>query len=267
MTNHWEAYHRHWALLGPPLRPPAEAVEAVGREAGCPGANVLLLGVTPELAGLGKTLRAVDSSPAMIAAVWPGDTETRHAAVGSWLDLPLDDASVDAVIGDGSLNSLGTEAERMGMMREVARVLRPGGRAAIRLFAAPEHRQDIAGITAEADAGRGGSFHAFKLRLAVALAGADPDCSVPVGRIRSTVEALHPDRAALARATGWKLEEIATINSYRNSDVIYSFATAARLVREAGSFFAEVRLAPSGSYHLADRCPILVMRRSRPNPA
>src|SRR5688572_18930152 len=58
MTNHWEAYHRHWALLGPPLRPPAEAVEAVWREAGCLGANVLLLGVTPELAGLGKTLRA-----------------------------------------------------------------------------------------------------------------------------------------------------------------------------------------------------------------
>jgi len=149
-------------------------------------------------------------------------------------------------------------------MREVARVLKPGGRAAIRLFAAPEIREAIAGIAADAG---GGSFHAFKLRVAVSLAGPDPDCSVSVGRIRAAIEALHPDREALARATGWKLEEIATMDAYRNSDVIYSFATAARLVREAGSFFGEVRLAPSGSYHMADRCPVLVMRQARRHTA
>jgi SAM-dependent methyltransferase len=187
--------------------------------------------------------------------------------VGSWLELPLDDASVDAVIGDGSLNSLGTEADRLDLMREAARVLRPGGRAAIRLFAAPELREGLEEIAADAGAGRSGSFHAFKLRLAMALAGPDPDCAVPVSDIRSAVEKLHPDREALAGTSGWKLEEIATIDSYRNSDVTYSFATAARLAGEAGKFFAEVGLAPSGSYHMADRCPVLVMRQARLHPA
>ena len=124
MTNHWEHYHRHWNLLNAPLRPPAETVGIIEREAATADADVLLLGVTPELAGLGKTMRAVDSSPGMISALWKASMPSREAVVGSWFDLPLASRSVDAVIGDGSLNSLGTSAERSGLLREIVRVLR-----------------------------------------------------------------------------------------------------------------------------------------------
>src|SRR5688572_9791107 len=141
MTNHWEHYHRHWNLLNAPLRPPAETVGIIEREAATADADVLLLGVTPELAGLGKTMRAVDSSPGMISALWKASTPAREAVVGSWFDLPLASGSVDAVIGDGSLNSLGTSAERLLLLREMVRVLRPEGRAAIRVFASPGLRE------------------------------------------------------------------------------------------------------------------------------
>ena len=97
----------------------------------------------------------------------------------------------------------------------------------------------------------------------MALAGPEPDCGVAVGEIRRAIETLFPDRAAFSGATGWTQEEIATMDSYLNSDAVYSFATAARLAAEAGTVFAEVRLAPSGSYHLADRCPILVMEKDK----
>ena len=35
--------------------------------------RILLLGVTPELSVLGESLIAVDNSPQMIEAVWPGE--------------------------------------------------------------------------------------------------------------------------------------------------------------------------------------------------
>ncbi|RUX38967.1 methyltransferase type 11, partial [Mesorhizobium sp. M7A.F.Ca.CA.002.09.1.1] len=52
MTNHWDDYHRHWKLLEAPLRPTAETVAIFDRELDLGNADVLLLGVTPELAVL-----------------------------------------------------------------------------------------------------------------------------------------------------------------------------------------------------------------------
>ena len=263
MINHWDHYHRHWSLLEAPLRPTAETVDIFEREVSASNADVLLLGVTSELAGLGKTMRAVDSSPAMVSGLWKGTTPSRTAVVGSWLDLPLASRSVDAVVGDGSLTMLSNSADRLIMLREMARVLRPGGSAAIRIFATPDRREGIAAVRDDVRAGRIGNFHAFKWRIAMALAGPEPDYTIRVTEIRDTIEELFPDRLELSAATGWRLEEIGTIDVYLNSDTTYSFATAARLIDEARTIFEEVSLVPSGSYPLAERCPILVMRQMR----
>ena len=92
----------HWRLLGEPLRPPAEVVQAFERELGLADADAVMLGVTPELAYLGRTLLAVDSSEQMVLNIWPGDRAGRRAVVGDWVDLPVETASVDAILGDGS---------------------------------------------------------------------------------------------------------------------------------------------------------------------
>ncbi|RVC55031.1 methyltransferase type 11, partial [Mesorhizobium sp. M00.F.Ca.ET.038.03.1.1] len=115
MTEHWNAIRRHWQLLGSPLRPPPEVVEAYNRELDLARSHVVMFGVTPELAGLGARMTAVDESADMIAGIWPGDTERRKAVRGDWFDPPMSDASVDALIGDGCLTVIGGADARQAL--------------------------------------------------------------------------------------------------------------------------------------------------------
>jgi hypothetical protein len=261
-TNHWDAIRHHWDLLGPPLRPPAEAVEAYRRSLD-PFDDIVMLGVTPELTSIGRTLRAVDQSQNMISGIWPGDTDMRRAIVGDWLDMPMARDSVMAIIGDGCLSALASARERGRLFAEIARVLRPGGRALIRVFASSEEREDLAAVRAQAMAGAAGTFHALKWRIAMACAAEDPDHAVPVKKILCAFNRLFPDRAVLALVTGWSLPVIRTIDTYARSKTVYSFATVGKLTDEAAEHFGEVELVPSGRYALAERCPLLVLMRPR----
>ncbi|MBZ9719028.1 class I SAM-dependent methyltransferase [Mesorhizobium sp. AD1-1] len=263
MTNHWDDYHRHWKLLEAPLRPTAETVAIFDRELDLGNADVLLLGVTPELAVLGKSMLAVDQSAAMISGVWAGDDGSRRAIAGNWLNLPVDRASIDAVIGDGCLSAVASQAARCSLFGEVARVLKPGRRAAIRVFARPETADDLCGIEALVLAGGIENFHALKWRIAMACTTDDRDFTIKVATIRDAFGRLFPDREALAARTGWSMSSINTIDVYAGSDISYSFATLATLTNEAANWFGDVRVVPSGSYPLAERCPLLVLGSAR----
>lgn len=262
MTSHWNAIRQHWYLLGPPLRPPAEAVEAYRRSLGTCD-DIVMLGVTPELALLGRKLRAIDQTPEMIAGIWPGDSELRRAAVGEWLHLPMDCDSVTAVIGDGCLSALGSSRERRRLLFEVARVLKRGGRAVIRTFASPEGPEDLAVVRNRAMAGTAGTFHALKWRIVMAGAADNADRAIPVAMILEAFDQMFPDRNALASVTGWPLSVIGTIDVYAHSPVVYSFATVAMLIAEAAEQFDDVEVAPSGDYPFSEHCPLLVLKRPR----
>lgn len=263
MTNHWDNYHRHWMLLDAPLRPTPETVGIFEREFDLAGAEVLLLGVTPELAVLGRSMLAVDQSAAMISGVWAGDNASRRAVTANWLDLPVGSASADAVIGDGCLSAVASKMARNTLLGEIARVLKPSRRAAIRVFASPETTEDLPGIEAQGLAGGIGNFHALKWRIAMACTTGGCDYAINVRTIRDTFDGLFPDREALAARTGWSIASINTIDVYAGSDTSYSFATLAMLVDEARDWFGEVRVVPSGSYPLAERCPLLVLASPR----
>lgn len=264
MTNHWDNYHRHWKLLDAPLRPTAETVAIFDRELDLRNADVLLLGVTPELAILGRSMLAVDQSATMISGVWAGDNALRRAIAGNWLDLPVDRASIDAIIGDGCLSAVDSKADRNALFGEIARVLKPGMHAAIRVFARPETSDDLRSIEALVLAGGVENFHALKWRIAMACTTDDCDCAIKVRTIRDTFDSLFPNREALAARTGWSMVSINTIDVYAGSDISYSFATLAMLIDEASNWFGDVRVVPSGSYPLAERCPLLVFGATRP---
>lgn len=259
MTNHWDSYHRHWKLLDAPLRPTPETVGIFERELDLGNADVLLLGVTPELAVLGRSMLAIDQSAAMISGVWAGDNTSRRAMTGNWLDLPVEQKSFDAVIGDGCLSAVDTKAARGSLFGEIARVLKPGRHAAIRVFARPETGDDLRGIEALVLAGGIENFHALKWRIAMACTTGDCDSSVDVQAIRAAFDKLFPDREALAARTGWSMASINTIDVYAGSETRYSFATLAMLEDEARGWFDQVHVVPSGSYPLAERCPLLVL--------
>ncbi|WP_027143245.1 class I SAM-dependent methyltransferase [Mesorhizobium sp. WSM3626] len=263
MTNHWDNYYRHWKLLDAPLRPTPETVGIFDRELDLGNADVLLLGVTPELAILGRSMLAIDKSATMISGVWAGDSVSRRAMAGNWLDLPVERASFDAVVGDGCLSAVDSKVARGSLFGEIARVLKPGRHAAIRVFARPEAADDLCGIEALVLAGRVENFHALKWRIAMACTTDDCDNTVSVQAIRAAFDELFPDREALAARTGWSMASIDTIDVYAGSETRYSFATLAMLEDEAGAWFDQVRVVPSGSYPLAERCPLLVLGSAR----
>lgn len=86
--------------------------------------------LTRELASMGFSGIGVDASPAMIdistkAAESNGFSETWSYLVGDVENLPVPDASVDAVICSGVIDYLPSDDK---LISEAARVLKPGGR-------------------------------------------------------------------------------------------------------------------------------------------
>ncbi|MDG4895271.1 methyltransferase domain-containing protein [Mesorhizobium sp. WSM4976] len=260
MTEHWNAIRRHWQLLGSPLRPPLEVVQAYDRELELGRSHVVMLGVTPELAGLGAAMTSVDESADMIAGIWPGDTDTRKAVRGDWFDLPFPVASVDALIGDGCLSVMGSADLRRTLLASIARALKANGRAAIRLYTSPATGDQPQDVRALALSGGVSTFHELKWRVAMTATGGAPDYTIPVTGILEQFHRIFPDREELSTRTGWELPVIGTIDVYRNSSAAYSFAPAEALIVEAQMFFDDVRLASTGTYGLAERCPLLVLR-------
>lgn len=254
-------FHRRWPTLKPPLRPPASvALHIADLLAPCSD-PLLLLGVTPELADIGRAIVAMDWNAEMIALAWPGDTPTRHALLADWKAMPLADASVGGAMGDGVVSMLGWPHEQPALLAELWRVVRPGGRIVLRCFATPEHHPPAEAVLAEAMQGRLG-FHAFKQRFNMAVAREGADITVASARLHERFEALVPDRAMLSAATGWSLDEIAEIDAYRGSGYVHCYPGRAELTAlldrhwPAPSCFVE-----TSGYPLADHCPLLVLER------
>src|SRR5262245_61954580 len=181
-TDHWPAHARQWSKVDRPLRPGPEDVavgeaEAARWQRERPGARLraLLLGVTPELATLGwpegTALTAVDRSAEMIGYVWPAARVPAGARAlrGNWLRLPVEAGSADLCVGDGCFSALPRPDEYRTVAREIRRAIGAEGTCVMRVFAAPERRERISDVARDLFAGRIGSFHCFKWRLAMSL--------------------------------------------------------------------------------------------------
>jgi SAM-dependent methyltransferase len=262
-ASHWEQFHRRWARIKPPLRPNAEIVAAFRAAIAGHAERVLLLGVTRELADLGANLVAVDHSAGMIENVWPGDTVRRRAQHGDWLDLRFPMGHFTAIIGDGSLSTLPFPAGHRALYAQAEHLLPPGGRLVIRTFATPEDGDTVDAVADRVWAGRIANFHAFKWHLAMAIVSGSGEANIAVTTIRDVFNNVFADRKALATVTGWPLEDIDTIDVYDGSPDVYSFATLSQLRSAVPPAFARVYVEAVGSYPLAERCPFLVMERSR----
>jgi SAM-dependent methyltransferase len=258
LAHGWRHFADFHSRLRPPLRPAPSDVETF-RHCLAGADRLLLLGVTPELAVLGKDLTAVDNSPRMLAAVWPGDREGRRAIVADWTDLPFADGSFDAVIGDASLNAAAEQVDEV--VAEARRVVAPGGKVIFRLFCSPEVPETLESIRADLAAGWRGNLHALKWRIAMALAASKPGGILPVKDILSVFDRLFPDRARLAVETGWPEDDIATLDAYVGAGHSLGLPTLAGFRSALQRHFPDVTVAPSRGYPLAERCPVIICRR------
>lgn len=256
--DHRQGYHRVWSLLTPPLRPHANVIAAYRQAFAGRSGRMLLLGVTPELADMALDLVAVDRNAPMIANIWPGDTERRRAVLGEWRKLEFPDAAFANCVGDFSLVSQPYPDEAQACVREVARVLAPGGRFACRVILPPETAETEVQLRDAALAGQIRNFHAFKLRLGTSLASRQPQPHVNVEVILNAFNTMFPDRGELVRATGWDREQVDTIDYYRGSRVVHAYASREQLLSLLTPLFARIEFVPTSGFELSERCPLVI---------
>jgi SAM-dependent methyltransferase len=258
MGNHRQTYHRAWSQLGPPLRPHPDVIAAVKEQIKGRQGRTLLLGVTPELADVAPNLIAVDRNFSMIANVWPGNSSTRCAIVGDWRCSHFKPAAFSVCVGDGSLCGLEYPADIAVLFNELKRILKRDGVIVCRLYIPPDASEKISMLKESAMAGSIKGFHAFKMRLAMALSALQPMPQICVERILDSFNELFKNRDELVRKTGWTREQIDTIDFYRGSNVVFNFPTADQLVSVVSKVCPNVRLVPTGLYEMSDRCPLLI---------
>jgi hypothetical protein len=255
----WTAFYRRWRSSAPPLRPHADVCAAVREHLASHTARVLLLGVTPELADMGVQTLAVDRSETAIRVIWPGSTGVRRAMLGDWRSLPFAGGSLSAAIGDGSLNCVEYPCGYERIFAELARVVGAGGRIIIRVYVTPRPCESIADVRDAAMAGRVGNIHALKWRLAMAICAQQAGPNVAVQEILRVFNHEFPDRSALRCATGWTEDMIAPLDEYHDLPEVYSFPTREQLLSCVPPELTTPRLVSSGTYELAERCPLLVL--------
>jgi SAM-dependent methyltransferase len=258
MTTHWARYLDHWECLGPPLRPHAQVIERVRSLVGGK-AECLLLGSTIEYAALGPRVVAIDASFPMLAALWRSGDPMRIALQSDWTRMPIAPRALTHVLGDGSLNALSSTV-LPAVLDEVKRVLQPRGTLIARVFCRPDVAETAEDIRRDVLAGRIGSFHALKWRVAMSVLRDPLSLDIAVRDIRAAVIAQYPDRTELCRTTGWKRAEMDTLDVYDGSTAVYNFPTESMIVLLLRRWFAEVEIVRCGTYALAERCPLVVAR-------
>ena len=264
----WDEIARHWDDWGPPLRPSGEdlrimrlALKQWRPETTTQTVRVFLCGVTPEIVLMDWPfpidLVGMDHVESMVRVVWPGDVAgVRRARVGNWMKSGLPARSRDVVMGDGGFAFLDPVVQRAltGSMREL---LTPGGLFLYRHYAQLEPRETLEQVLSAARAGRIGSFHVFKWRVAMAL---QPDSHTGV-RLHDIWQvcadaALDPTRLP---QPGWSARAVDTIRFYRDRDARLYFPTLDEFREILSEDFDRIHVE-FGQYELAERCPILSAR-------
>jgi len=267
-AEHWQFIARRWSNVGSPLRPIQEDQRIFSdlldlRRSG--PLRALILGVTPELKNLPwpehSSITAIDRSVDMIHAIWPGDRT--EAVEGNWLQMPFADDSFDCVLCDGGLHLLDYPEGHQALVESVSRVLSNSGYFAIRLFALPNREKNLPEIFSAVERGEIGNFHIFKLQVLMALQ-TDPEVGVSVQHAYAAIHSwVGGDFEKLAIRTGWPLEQIQTLESYRNTTSNYHFLSEeesiSALTRSGHFRLLDIR---RGNYMLSEHCAILLLKRT-----
>jgi hypothetical protein len=255
----WDSLHQRIDALDLPQRPDARVAARYAAEIAGHEANVVLLGVTRELAALGDKLTVVDWSREQIDQLWSSQPPSREAILADWraMELPR---RFTAAVGDGSLSTLAWPDDYARALGRVADGLLPGGRLVVRCYLAPDTPEALEDVVRDVESGREPSFHATRWRVAMAVAGSRGN--VTVADIYDAFEEAFPDREALSGRTGWSMATIGLIDAFRGSPLVYSFITRQALLKTLSSTFTGARFTSSGEYPLSERCPLLVAERA-----
>lgn len=268
----WSKQSERWKNVGSPTRPGQED-ESIFEDlvlsdlVSDKQKRVIVAGVTPELINhlawpSNVTLDAFDASADMIQQNWnPPSSLSAKVTQADWRSLPLEDHSIDLIIGDGIFTALGDAEKMIQVLKEFQRVLHPNGSIVIRNFIQPDVREQIEEIVANAKRATIENFGTLKWRLATSLTD-EKSSVVQPEKIHATFQQYFNDREALSETSGWTLEQIATIDSYKEMTSSFYFPTLDELKQHFSVFFhlTEIR---QGSYEWAEYCPIISLNSKK----
>jgi SAM-dependent methyltransferase len=263
----WAGLAAHWQAVATPLRPSAADAafvqQVIDSQSARASLRVLLLGVTPELSGLrypaDAALLAVDSSPDMLAAWWTPPRDCASLAVcARWENIPLAPASIDLVLADASFCALADVRNMREVLGVVATAMRPGALLCGRTFVSPPRPENVEAVVRDLRAGRAGSVHAAKWRVAMALQG-HAENGVALAEVWQVFERAG-NRQSLAALNGWSAASAATLDAYRGVSSRLCFPTLALTRQLFAAHFDELECRWP-DYELGERCPSLLLRR------
>ncbi len=220
----WDELAQDWGRYAAPICP--DSADLAHFRAGISGADdhVLLLGVTPLLAGLGRKLTSVDTCRSMIDLVWPGDNETRRAVQGNWLFDLAHAAGFTAAITDGGLSVLRWPDQYVMLFAS----LRAAGAPQCRLIARchfsanVQPTPDLAVLRAELRSGLRPDPDLVRFRVAHALVAASGEPNIAVREtVRVAAELLHDQPEARASLLA---------RPHAHCDESYSFPNPVQLI-------------------------------------
>jgi hypothetical protein len=254
ITSHWAQRSQHWNRSVPPLRYDAVALQTLKELVGDKTNRIVLLGVTRELALEFPNILAIDNEPNMIANVWIGNSDSKQAQLANWLTVDLEDNSMSATIGDGSINQLAFPHDQKRLLTRILDWLEPGGVFACRMYTRPDTP-----ITREQLVEQGLrptiNWSAYRRMLSMYLAELEGQ-TIQTRNITGLFNELFPDRSILS----WTAEQLEMIDTYATSNLKSCLPTR----RELEQIFPDgikVRFVDTGDYDLAEYCPILTFTK------
>ena len=262
-TNHIQKLISVWPDLTLPLRPKEPVPSIVKTLLPSSNAALLILGVTPDYADLSNNVTALDQLQTMIEGVWPGDNNKRRAVLGDWRNMPFDDQSFDIVLGDNSMSLTAFPDQTEVVLSEIKRVLRPGARAIIRWFFAPEDVPNDEEIISFAMNRCDGKLEALRWRLAMHAAQLTPGPSMYTGEAFDLFCRLFPDPKALQKANGWDDKTFSRIHFYRDGKLQLYFPTQHKAHATISKYFSKIMYVESGGYPMSEFGPLVVLDKEQ----
>jgi SAM-dependent methyltransferase len=214
------------------------------------------LGVTPALLAApwpaGSALHAVDYDEVMIELLWRESTG-RHVHHARWQSLPFEDGTFDLVVGDCSFNALPGVAAYADVLREVARVSRPGAPLVARFFSQGDPRLTVAGLLDEF-AGEVAGLNAVEARLLLAIAAADDDGAMHFSDVPKRIMAEWGEVDDYLTELGHSPAEIERAHNVFATDQALNYPSQSQIERAFAPFYAQAEFVRP-SYGVGAYCP------------
>lgn len=266
----WDAIARNYGAFTSPLVPCREDIDmyehAIAAYSESPqprGIDALMLGVTPALALMRwpprTRITAVENSPAVIRALWPGDIpDVRKVKCANWFAALHGRKSCDIVVGDGSLAACRFPFEVRALSHSIRELLTDKGILVVRSYVRPPVPEAVEDVFRALLGGAAMSVDCFKLRLWLAMQQSATE-GVAVREAAEILEDYRLDPKTMEERLGWTEAAIEPFTTWRTSNSIYTFPTLSELREVLSKVFDEVSIS-FPRYELGSCCPMLVMR-------